>query len=64
MKILCGTDFSKPALEAANAAAALDVICLGIQGDTDLSNVLLGSVALAVLKATRRPVFLVRPPKT
>jgi nucleotide-binding universal stress UspA family protein len=40
-----------------------DVICLGTQGHTDLSNVLLGSVALAVLKATRRPVLLVRPPK-
>jgi len=40
-----------------------DVICLGTQGHTGLTNIVLGSVALAVLNETRRPVLLVRPPK-
>lgn len=40
-----------------------DVICLGTQGHTGLTNIVLGSVALAVLNETRRPVLLVRPPR-
>jgi nucleotide-binding universal stress UspA family protein len=55
----------EPARAICQAARRIgaDVICLGTQGHTGLSNVVLGSVALAVLSGTHRPVLLVRPPK-
>ncbi len=58
-------------LEAADAAAAIcqtaerfgsDVICLGSNGKTGLSAILLGSVSKAVLAQCPRPVLIVRPP--
>lgn len=39
-----------------------DVICLGSHGHSGLSTTLLGSVAEEVMKRTRRPLFVVRPP--
>ena len=40
-----------------------DVIVMGSQGLSGVARVVLGSVAQAVMTHSRRPVFLVRPPK-
>lgn len=40
-----------------------DVICIGSHGSSGLSAALLGSVAHEVLNRSRRPMFVIRPPK-
>jgi len=54
----------EPAQAIAKAAERFgaDTICLATQGHTGLTGSLLGSVAQAVLKRTKRPVHLVKSP--
>jgi nucleotide-binding universal stress UspA family protein len=48
--------------EAAERMGA-DAICMGSHGRSGIKRTLLGSVAEAVMRQTRRPVLIVRPPQ-
>ncbi len=57
-----GFDAAKALCEAAERLG-VDAIVLASHGRTGLARTMLGSVAEAVLRHSRRPVFIVRPPR-
>ncbi len=62
--IICKTDFSKNGLEIRPAAERFgaDIVCIGSHTRPGFTAKVLGSVALAVLQTSRRPVLMVWPP--
>lgn len=50
------------AISQAAERLGVDVVCVASHGRSGLSRALLGSVAEAVMRESRRPVFIVRPP--
>jgi nucleotide-binding universal stress UspA family protein len=56
------TDTARAICQAARRFGA-DVICIGSKGHQGLVDALLGSVAVAVMRQTTRPLLVIRPPR-
>lgn len=61
-EIVRSAEPAKAICEAAERVGA-DVICIASHGRTGVTRLVLGSVAEAVLRATTRSLFIVRPPR-
>ena len=55
-------DAARAIVEAADRAGA-SVVCVASHGRSRLATAVLGSVAAAVLRESRRPVMVLRPPQ-
>jgi nucleotide-binding universal stress UspA family protein len=53
-------DTAQGIVEAAERLGA-DAICIGTHGRTGLASAILGSTAMALLRLSDKPVYLVRP---
>ena len=60
---LVSADDVAEAIRAAAERLGVDAICMGTAGRSGLSELLAGSVARDVAAKSRRPIFLVRPPR-
>ena len=61
MRVLVSRDPANAIVQAAERLG-VELVCLGTHGESQLSKLLLGSAAEAVLRRSRRPVLLVRAP--